>query len=219
MKLKFEYNKQKDIWCLINKGKTSNNSPTPTKVYSELVATFGENPNENLTSLFIDSYLKKVNDYNLSELLEKYQQEFENISSEYTKIAEKIFGISLNAEITAYLTINNRCPYNINESWFFVGIGNSKYSPKRNIMHELWHFYTWHKFGINEEQKIGEKKYNDIKEALTVLLNVECRHLLPEGDEDKGYPQHQELRKKILELWAQNPDINYVWKEALNFTD
>lgn len=216
MKLSFEYNKEKDIWCLLNKGKSSNNSPTPTKVYSELISVYGENPDESSTSIFIEQYLKK-NNCDISEYLKKYQQEFDVISRQYKKIAEKVFNVSLDEKITAYLTINNRCPYSTEENWFFVSV--SQNSPTRTIMHELWHFYTWHKFGASAVEKIGVKKYNDTKEALTVLLNVECKHLLPEGVEDTGYPQHQVLRNKILELWTQNPDIDYVWKEALNFTD
>jgi hypothetical protein len=80
-------------------------------------------------------------------------------------------------------------------------------------MHELWHFYTWYKFGEDEQERLGMEKYNDIKEALTVLLNVECEHLLPEGVTDYGYPQHQELRKEILSLWQENPDIDFIWKK------
>lgn len=211
MKLKFEYNKEKDIWCLLNKGKSSNNSPTPTRTYSELVSVYGENPDEKSTSLFIDQYFETGN-YDVTEYIKKYKKEFEAISSEYQKIAEKVFGLPLNEKITVYLTINNRCPYSIEEKWFFVSV--SRNSPIRTIMHELWHFYTWQKFGADEEKKIGAKKYNDIKEALTVLLNVECKHLLPEGAIDMGYQQHQELRNRILELWKQNPDIDYIWKGA-----
>ena len=32
MKLLYTYKKEEDVWCLLNKGKSSNNSPTPTKV-------------------------------------------------------------------------------------------------------------------------------------------------------------------------------------------
>lgn len=87
------------------------------------------------------------------------------------------------------------------------------------MMHELWHFYTWYSFGINEESKIGAEKYNDIKEALTVLLNIECAHLWPEGVEDKGYPQHQELRGEIVKWWQENPDIKDVWAKAVDFVN
>lgn len=80
-------------------------------------------------------------------------------------------------------------------------------------MHELWHFYTWYKFGIAHQNEIGSEKYNDVKESLTVLLNIVCQDILPTGAEDKGYPQHQETRKKIIGLWKVKPDINFVWDE------
>lgn len=213
MKLNFKYDKEKDIWCLINKGPSSINSPFPTGVYKKFLEQFGDNPNKENISSFINSYLKE-NNYNVSKFLEKYQKDFSLISEEFYKIAEKIFELSLkDKEITSYLTINNRCPYNIQENWFFTSI--NKLSPIRSIMHELWHFYTWYKFG-DREQQIGINKYNDIKESLTVLLNIECKSLLPEGTTDNGYPQHQELRKKIIKLWQEKPDINYIWDKIIN---
>ena len=41
-KINFTYNRQKDIWCLLNKGKSSNNSQSATKVYQELVSRYGD---------------------------------------------------------------------------------------------------------------------------------------------------------------------------------
>jgi hypothetical protein len=40
-------------------------------------------------------------------------------------------------------------------------------------MHELWHFYTWYGLGVDQEERLGKEKYNDLKEALTVLINIE----------------------------------------------
>lgn len=213
MRLTFTYNKEKDVWCLLNKGKRSNNSSNPTVIYQELVAKVGDNPGEIATSLFIDEYLKTYN-FQTESFVQSYQKMFSGISTDFQTIAERVFGVFLNRDVTAYLTINTRCPYNIEENWFFVSI--SKDNPVLTMMHELWHFYTWEKFGEEWVTQLGKEKYNDLKEAFTVLLNTECRHLLPKGVEDKGYSQHQELREKISELWKQNPDIEYVWKEASN---
>ena len=210
MKVTFDYDKNKDIWCLLTKGKSSFNSPLPTGVYKKLVETVGGNPNETSTSTFIDKYLTE-HDYNVSKYTILYQSAYDIISDRFRKIAEKVFGMSLDQEITAYLTVNNRCPYDIERKYFFVSI--SKNSPVSTVMHELWHFYTWYRFGISWEEKIGKAKYNDIKEALTVLINIECKELLPENTQDKGYPQHQELRNKIMELWGKKPDIEFVWNE------
>ncbi len=210
MKLKFTYNKKEDIWCLLNKGRSSNNSPFPTEAYKKLVAVAGENPTEASASLFIDQYLKEEN-YSVAESVKKYQEDFQKIVPEFERIAEKVFGVTLDQDLTAYLTVNNRCPYSIPENLFFVPI--SHISPIRVIMHELWHFYTWNKFGQSEMEKVGPQKYNDMKEALTVLLNVECSHLLREGEQDKGYPQHQKMREVVLELWKEKSDIEYVWTQ------
>src|SRR3989344_4796487 len=76
-------------------------------------------------------------------------------------------------------------------------------------MHELWHFYTWYKFG--ESERINPKKYNDFKEALAVLLNIECPDLMGEAV-DGGYPQHAYLRTEIIEEWKKSKDINKVWR-------
>jgi len=212
MNLNLQYNKEKDIWCLLNKGKSSNNSSSPTSVYQELVSEVGENPDEISTSHFIDKYLES-NNLRPETFVENYQKLFSDISTDFQTVVERVFGVSLSRDITAYLTVNTRCPYNLEEGSFFVSM--SKGNPTLTMMHELWHFYTWEKFGAEWETQIGKEKYNAIKEALTVLLNIECKHLLPDGAEDKGYPQHKELREKITELWRQNPDIEFVWKESL----
>ncbi len=85
-------------------------------------------------------------------------------------------------------------------------------------MHELWHFYTWYRFGLYEE-KIGKQRYNDIKEALTVLLNVECKDLLPEDKQDNGYEQHKELREQILQIWSRDKNIENLWKKIVERTN
>ncbi len=214
MKLNFTYHKEKDVWCLLNKGKSSINSPFPTLAYTQLILSFGDNPSELNTGIFIDQYIQE-NEYNVSEYIKDCQKDFNFISKEYQQIAEKVFNVSLDSEITVYLTVNNRCPYSIEQNWFFVSI--SKKIPTVTMMHELWHFYTWYKFGVTWEEKIGKQKYNEIKEALTVLLNIECKDLLPEGVTDMGYPQHAELREKILLWWSQNPDIEDIFEKSIKF--
>ncbi|MEI6345896.1 MAG: hypothetical protein WCO79_01565 [bacterium] len=209
MKLIFQYNKEKDIWCILNKGKSSNNSPIPTKVYEELVATCGENPSADSTSSFVNKYFLDKN-IKVNEYIEKYQRDWYSITEKYQKRAESVFGVSLPSDIVVYLTINNRCPYNIEDNYFFVTIPAS--SVRRTIMHELWHFYMWYGLGADQEEKLGKQKYNDLKEALTVLLNVECKDLLPEGVYDGGYPQHKEVREEILEYWSKNKNIKDLWK-------
>ncbi len=208
MKLRFTYDRSKDIWCLLKKGKSSNNSQQPTKQYSLLVERYGVQPTENDVGVFIDEYMTQQK-IDPSRFISELEKEWVSISSEFQKRAEDVFGVSLPCDVTVYLTINGRCPYSIDESFFFAILGYSQ--TRRTIMHELWHFYTWHGLGIDQEEKIGKAKYNDLKEALTVLLNVECKDLLPEGVQDGGYPQHQELRNHILEYWQSDRNLKKLW--------
>jgi hypothetical protein len=64
-------------------------------------------------------------------------------------------------------------------------------------MHELLHFYTWHTFGKKLlDQGLLKLVYNNIKESLTEILNLEFSDLMG-GKLDSGYPQHQAMRQKF----------------------
>jgi hypothetical protein len=209
MKVLFQYEKEKDIWCLLNKGKSSNNSSLPTMEYDQLVSEYGESPTLENTSLFIEKYISDRG-INVEESAEKFQQDWNGIVEEYSRRAESVFGILLPHDITAFLTINSRCPYSIEDNYFYVSM--SRPSVRRTIMHELWHFYTWYSLGAEQEEKLGKERYNVLKESLTVLLNIECADLMPEGVYDGGYPQHQELREKIVQFWAKYRNMDKLWE-------
>jgi hypothetical protein len=218
MKVTFEYSKVKDVWCLFNKGKTSINNPNPTKVYEQMVAVYGENPTEEIVSAFIDKYLLEHN-ISVQSYCDRYSEDWGRVADTFYKKAETVFGVVLSQDVTAYLTVNNRNPYSVTENMFYVTVPRD--TVRKTIMHELWHFYTWYAFGVEQEEKLGMQTYNDIKVALTVLLNVECADLMP-GVVDAGYPQHQELRANILKLWLETKDIHTVWNacvEAVNVVE
>lgn len=210
MKVNFKYDKEKDVWCLLNYGRSSMNSKTITKVYQKIIDKFGENISPDAISDFISDYLKESN-LNIEKFILEYQMGWDNISEKFKTKAEEIFNVKLDSDITAYLSINNRSPYNIPENYFFVSVPAYM---RKTVMHELWHFYTWYKFGIVWEEKLGKQKYNDLKEALTVLLNIEFKDFLNEV-EDVGYPQHKELRNKILEIWNEDKNIEKLWEKII----
>ena len=208
MKVQFQYDIEKDVWCLLNKGRSSSNSQKPTKQYEQLVASYSDNPTSGDVSNFIESY-KAERSIDSQDYAEKYQEDWDIVSGEFQKRAEAIFNVSLPENVIGYLTINSRCPYRIDDNYFFVAMPST--SSRSTTMHELWHFYTWYGLGTDQEEKLGKQKYNEIKEALTVLLNVECKDLLPEGVVDSGYPEHQELRNQIVAFWNTEKDIHKLW--------
>jgi len=208
MKVIFQSDKKRDIWTLVHFGKGSNNDACPTQTWQSIVARYGESPTEEEISTFIDLYLVEKR-LDIQARMSLYQAQWDAVADEYTRRAETIFGLSLPSDIAACLTINDSCPYNLEQNFFMVSV-QSQY-PQMIAMHELWHFYTWYSFGPEEETKLGKQKYNDLKESLTVLLNVECKDLMPEDVIDYGYPQHKGIRARILDLWQQNKDIKKLW--------
>ncbi len=177
---------------------------------SELVASKGENPTTEATNEFIEAYVMTQN-IDTAACVKKYQEDWNSISDEYQKRTEAIFGTTLPHDVSGFLTVNNRCPYNIEGNYFYISFPNKP--SNLTAMHELWHFYTWYGIGPGEEERLGKEKYNELKESLTVLLNIECPDLLGSNVVDAGYPQHKELRTEMLAFWESNRDIKALWSQ------
>jgi len=68
-------------------------------------------------------------------------------------------------------------------------------------VHEIIHLFT-HRY---VKLTINPKAYNDYKESLTVLLNIEFRDLI-ESD-DRGYEQHQLVRRFIADHYHKGMTV------------
>ena len=157
MQVNFSYNEDKDIECLIAKGPGSINSPgQKTKTYEKLLAYTTEVTNPEKVRDFVHKYLNEGN-INPIEAVETLKNNWSVIGKEFEKRAEKVFGVSIEDDITAYLTVTGRYPYNIGGKYFFVSMRSVGANPI--VMHELWHFYTYYKFGHTINQ-IGNEKFN-----------------------------------------------------------
>lgn len=103
------------------------------------------------------------------------------------------------SEIAVYLSLNERCSYNSQEGYFFINIFSQE--PIMVCLHEILHFFT-HKF---IKLDISPQHYNNYKESLTVLLNLEFSDLIEH--EDRGYPQHKKIRDYIAKKYDGNPSV------------
>ena len=56
------------------------------------------------------------------------------------------------------------------------------------------------------DEGLSSLAYNDIKESLTELLNLEFADLM-KGKSDRGYPQHQKMRAEINKMWQIKKNI------------
>ncbi len=85
-----------------------------------------------------------------------------------------------------------------------------------NATHELMHFmfHTYYQKTC-EEQGLSGQQIWDIKESLTVLLNLEFDDL--RFGKDIGYPGHEELRDVIQKAWLRYHDFEKTLEKAIMF--
>src|SRR3989338_4912419 len=213
MKLHFSYNIEKDIENFIN-GTRAVNSKKPTKFQTSFSEKYGDNFEKEKIKTFIEEQ-DKINNFDASKEIVATEERWKIIEPIFIERVEKIFGISYPAPIiTVYLTHNERCTYNIEENYFFVKIG-SEFS-NNTVIHELLHFYTWYALGKKLlDDGLSKLAYNDVKESLTEILNLGFSDLLG-GKLDGGYPQHQEMRQKIRNLWRDKKSIFLMVQELIS---
>ena len=213
MKLRFAYDIEKDIENFI-KGTRAVNSKKPTKFQIAFSEKCGDDFEPQKIKAFIEEQ-DKINGFNAGKEVVAVDERWKIAEPIFIERIEKIFGISYPAPIiTVYLTHNERCTYNIEQNYFFVRIG-SEFS-NNTIMHELLHFYTWHAFGKKLlDDGLSKLAYNDIKESLTELLNLEFSDLM-NGKRDGGYPQHRDMRGEIQKIWPAHKNISELIQKLLS---
>ncbi|MBD3247003.1 hypothetical protein GF378_00080 [Candidatus Pacearchaeota archaeon] len=120
-----------------------------------------------------------------------------------------------NKKITGYLTTVGRCPYSFKESWFMFRFFDSIPGILKTTAHELMHLFFHEYYWDDIEKQVGKEKTNDLKEALTVLLNLEFRHFW--FVKDKGYSKHEKLRLFIEDNWKKQKDFDVLLKRCVNY--
>lgn len=97
---------------------------------------------------------------------------------------ESIYGYTIPfKKLTVYLTSIPICPYSYKELWIMVSTNASTNEQLNIISHELNHFMFYYYFP-QLKKRLGIRKYESLKEALTVFTNPE----------EKGYPSQKKLR-------------------------
>lgn len=121
-------------------------------------------------------------------------------------------------KVTVYMTSSNRCPYDPspkNPSFyvrFFSNVPLLIQSCEHELMHIQFHNSKYWKIC---ERGIGREKTFDIKESLTVLLNLELGDL--STFRERGYPHHKELRKFITAEWEKEKDFDVLIQKLIKW--
>ena len=148
-----------------------------------------------------------------------FSKGWEKIEKEYFERLQKMMKSPFySKKVRAYLTTAGRCPYNPNSVppsfyvTFFAGIPNILEIAGHELMHLHFHHSKYWKIC---EKEFGNKKTHDLKEALTVLLNLEFRDLWIL--EDRGYPNHIELRKFISQQWKKEKNFDKLIDKSIKW--
>ncbi len=147
---------------------------------------------------FLREYLENFRKEHTEEAKSKIKEMTISLNTHKQKFFKKMENLTKHPmyrnDFTIFLTSFNRGPYNVNlwqtrsniyRSWIL-----------KAFIHELLHFQTIIYYKDYIINKLGsEKMFEDLKEALTFLLNHEFADIVE--NPDQWYPQHQELRKKL----------------------
>jgi hypothetical protein len=219
-KVIFKLDKDKDLW---NNWDTINYESPWEKSMSKSIPVLTEMCKGKEFDACKKDLEKFLSDFYKSPLIDittdAFQKAWNSISDQYFKRLEKIMKTSIPAKtITAYLTSQMRCPYSDKEYWFMVSFFSGIPQALATAGHEIMHLYFhnsdyWHE----SEKQIGKDKTADLKEALTVLLNLEFRDLWQARDRGKDNEQQQKLRNYIAEQWKKKKDFDVLMKKCMNY--
>jgi hypothetical protein len=205
MHVQFRYDVGQDAENFI-KSLNSKNRTKPTRFQRAYEQVYGSNYDATNVIAFIGQYLA-INNIDTAERQADIEGSWAIYDSEFVARADAIFQLESSFwPIAGYLSTNSRCTYEIATGKFFLY--QSATSPIAYVAHELFHFYTW--YALHEKlvrRGVSAKDYNDFKESLTELLNMEFLDIMRD-EPDRGYPQHAEMRARIRRQWQRQPRMD-----------
>jgi len=214
----YKYDLERDIDDIEIGLNTIRNGRKPDNELALLIGQYGENPFRE----DIKKYLKVrwENNESIKEVVIKQLQEYwDSIEEIYFKhLADRMqlesyYNIE---ELTGYLSTRHGSGYKHEENWFAVSAHKGTLGNSLTAMHEMMHIFfhkQWWQFC--KDQGVEDKNIWDIKEAVTVLLNLWFKYQIV--DIDMGYPEHAQFRKNIKEWFLEIKDFKTTLTKACEY--
>jgi hypothetical protein len=218
-KLIFRFDKHKDLWnaWYVANHKAQWQAKVSKEVLSVLSLCKGKRFEEckhQLEKLYQDFYKSPL----IKQSVKLFQAAWNKIGNEFFKRLERMtkkpFPFN---QVTVYLTTQPRCPYNVEERWLMVCFFGNIFYAVAAIAHELMHLHFHHYYWEKVEREIGHEKAAELKEALTVLLNLEFRDLWFVLDKGKPGKKQQALRKFVEAEWKKKKDFDGLIKKCVAY--
>jgi hypothetical protein len=216
-KVSFTFDKEKDMYNIWETANVTSSWFDYKKTLHPSFLRICEGKKFEECKVDLENHGKRLYGSGMIEIFAKAIQEaWNNINDEFFKRLEKLMKKPVYIdEFRAYVTTISRCPYDEKSSWFMVSFFRDILSALKVAGHELMHLQFHHTYWSEVEKQIGYDKTADLKEALTVLLNVEFKDLW--FVEDVGYLKHKNLREFIEKTWKEKKDFDILINECITF--
>lgn len=179
-----------------------NDIKTAELLVSKYIAS---NPKKKLYSLVINQQLKVV-----ERIWRKIEKQF---FKRLAKVTQKpVFWNNFKC----CLTTGMMCPYSPKEKLFMISMWQPITANTTTICHEIFHLQFLYYYGDYCRKFLSEEQKEDLKEAMTFILNTDFGDLM--AGYDNGYPNHQELRKKLKFVWLKEKNFKKFLDKAIKIT-
>ncbi len=161
-------------------------------------------------------FYNEENRENVEYVVEQLQELWDVVEDKYIKKMEKIHGREFPYE-TIYGVLSTTPKgwgFNFNGGRLWFACLNKVDRRTVDIaMHEIMHafFIKYFREEYKEKFELNDRQLWMVQESLTVILNLEVGDL--RFTEDRGYPHHQELRKKVKESWLKYKKMDEMLDE------
>ncbi len=213
-KVIFKFDREKDLWNHWHKSNWKS-SWANFKIHPE-IKKICEGKKFEECKEELATHLSKLQESKMIQIaissLEEYWREIEQ---EFFKRMNNLMKKDFNKDIIAYLTTLGVCPYDPDEPSFMFSLFYSLPHQLQTCGHEIMHLYFYKFYWDEVESQIGKEKTGDLKEALSVLLNIEFRDLW--FAKDYGYESHKELRDFILGEWKKEKDFEKLLEKCIGY--
>lgn len=213
----FKFDKNKDLWNIWATCNHVSSWSDYKGVVNPRVLRIAENREFEECRDELEKYFERIHDSEIIQIfIDSINKSWQTVDEEFVRRMEKVTKKPLCLKhFTGYVTTMGRCPYNILEGWFMVCFFGNILNAMSTTAHEILHFQFHHYYWNYVEGEIGKSETADLKEALTVLLNLEFKDLW--HVKDKGYEKHKKLRSFIEGEWKISPDFDILLKSCIDY--
>jgi hypothetical protein len=209
MHVNFTYNPEMEVTTL-RAGLTSAYNSSSTTFALEAQAAGIDFMSPEQVSAFCRDKIANEN-IQINKYIEEFQAAWNPVEDRATSVFQRMFETNWDPnEVTAYLSLGTRCPYNTAKRYYFVSVAGNVLNPVSTSLHELSHFYAHATLETQFKEANKSEYFGNYKEALTILLNEEFANVMEKRD--VGYPQHSQLREWILSKYT-GKGLRIVTKE------